>query len=397
MATMSDTLFIHLSSSDPAQPVAAALMSSTGSTLRPSFFTSLEALSTSYSNTNVVALIPGFVALSTVAVLPKVRSGQVRKMIPFALEEQIAGDLDQQHFAVGHPVRTADSSSTDGLKVPVVVIRRETIDRYLEVLRTAGLDPSAVYLDESFVAAKPGDVVAWLQGEEVFLRAPSGVGMRSRAEDLSTTLDLMPSDPPFLSLGLQVVGLSESSIDSGLKLDELETRFSRVQTVQTATHVLDWLLAQRANADPINLLQGDLAPRHRNEGLPARWRWPSALAAGLLALVLIDHGNTWRLASTEEKSLDLTFAQAGGLSGFGNPVAPSPLRQALVDLANSGISDGAILSIAYQDNIVRVTLTRPDSPEAVILSLTSSGWRVDSSADDQGRALMTLIDAEVVR
>lgn len=394
---MTDTLFIHLSSSDPAQPVAAALMSATDSILSPGFFTTLDALSTSYAGTTVVALIPGSEALSTVAVLPKVRSGQVRKMIPFALEEQIAGDLDHQHFAVGRPTRITDSSSTDGLKVPVVVIRRETIDTYLEVLRTAGFDPSAVYLDESLVAAKPGDVVAWVHGEEVFLRAPSGLGIRSRVEDLAMTLDLMNSDPPMTTLGLQIVGLSGGSTDGKLKIDELETRFSRVQKAPTATPVLDWLLAQRTIADPINLLQGKLEPPLRTKGLPARWRRPSALAAGLLALILIDYGNTWRVAALEEKSLDLTIAQAGGLSGVGNPVAPSPLRQALVDLANSGIPVGTITSISHQGNIIRVTLSSADSPEALVRSLSSLGWHVDSSTDDQGRALLTLIDAEVVR
>jgi type II secretory pathway component PulL len=315
-------------------------------------------------------------------------------MIPFALEEHIAGDLDQQRFAVGSPKRIVDSSSTEGLQVPVVVIRRETVDKYLEALRNAGLEPIAMHLDESLVAAKPGDVIAWLQGEEVFLRTPSGLGMRCAVEDLGMTLDLMPSDLPYSSLGLQIFGLSQNSTDRALKLDELETRFSRVQTGQTATPILDWLVAQRSIAEPINLLQSDLAPRRRSRGLSARWRLPAALAAGLFALVLINHGNTWRIAAAEEKALDLSIAQAGGYPGSDAPIVTTALRQALVDLANSGVRDGAIASIAYQSKIIRITLNSSDSPEAAVRSLRLSGWRVDAGADDQGRVILTLINAE---
>jgi hypothetical protein len=315
-------------------------------------------------------------------------------MIPFALEEHIAGDLDHQHFALDSPIRIVDSSSTEGLQVPVVVIRRETVDKYLELIRGAGLEPIAMHLDESLVAAKPGDVIAWLQGDEVFLRTPSGLGMRCAVEDLGMTLDLMPSEPPFSSLGLQIVGLSQSATDRALKLHELETRFSRVQTGQTATPILDWLVAQRSIAEPINLLQSDLAPRRRSRGLSTRWRLPAALAAGLFALVLINHGNTWRMAAAEEQALDLSIAQAGGYPGSDAPIVTTALRQALVDLANSGVRDGAIASIAYQSKIIRVTLNSSDSPEAAVRSLSLSGWRVDVGADDQGRVILTLINAE---
>lgn len=391
---MTDTLFIHLSSPDPAQPVMAALLSSDGSSLRAAFPSTLEALSAANSAATVVALVPGSSALSTVAVLPKVSSGQVRTMLPFALEEQIAGDLDQQHFAMGRPISTSGSSSSAGLHVPVVVIRRETLDQYLEVLRSVGLDPSALYLDESLIAAKPGDVIAWVQGEEVFLRSPVGVGLRCRAKDMPMSLDFLQSDPPFSTLGLQLVGLSDqSSID--LDIEALEARFARVQVTRSDGPVLDWLVAQRSIAEPINLLQGERKPRPRTEALVSRWRWAAALAAILFALVLIDYGNTWRSAAIEESALDQTLAQAGDLSASNGSIKPSRLRRALVDLAQVGVRDGAIVSIAIQENVVRVTLRNANAVETSARALEALGWRVDSSVDDQGRAQWTLIELEV--
>jgi len=208
------------------------------------------------------------------------------------------------------------------------------------------------------------------------------------------SLDFLQSDPPFSTLGLQLVGLSDqSSID--LDIEALEARFARVQVTRSDGPVLDWLVAQRSIAEPINLLQGERKPRPRTEALVSRWRWAAALAAILFALVLIDYGNTWRSAAIEESALDQTLAQAGDLSASNGSIKPSRLRRALVDLAQVGVRDGAIVSIANQDNVVRVTLRNANAVETSARALEALGWRVDSSVDDQGRAQWTLIELEV--
>lgn len=389
---MTDTLFIHLSTPDPTAPVVATLRSANGSVERAAFTSSLADLATSYPAAKIVGLIPGFEALCTDALLPKVRSGQIRKMLPFALEEQIAGELDQQHFAMGRPSPLADATTKDGLRVPVVVLRRERIEAYVSTFRSAGLEPSHVHLDEGCIAAKPGDVIGWVQGDEIFLRSPTGVGLRCHVKDLVATLEFLPPDPPLSTLGLQLVGRTESNVASQIRLDELQRRFSQVFFGQSEEHILDWLVAQRTLADPVDLLQGELTPRREYRWVSTRWKLPAALATGLLSLVLIDQANTWRSSVAEEALIDLTLSQGGVVPSAFAPSPPSALRRALTDLAKAGVRDGAVASIAQEGKVVRVTLAVEVSPEAAKQSLSASGWRVETSQDDQSRAVLALID-----
>lgn len=389
---MTDTLFIHLSSPAPEGSVSASVVSSDGAVVRAAYSTTLATLAETYRGVTVVGLIPGAEALTTVVSLPKVRSRALRKMLPFALEEQIAGELDRQHFAVGAALGT---STQDRLELPVTAIRRESLEAYLHALRAVGFEPAALYLDESCIAAKPGDVVAWNQGDELFLRAPSGAGLRCRATDLSTVTDLLPTDAPLSSLGLQIVELPKSATTQEVVLDDLKSRYAAILRVRPAEHFLDWLVAQHRLAAPINLLQGEHAPRRARFWSESRWRLPAALAAALLLLITIDRADTWRSAALEEATLDATIS-AGGVTpqSATRPATDAPLRRALVDLANAGLRNGALVAVIQESDVIRVTLSQETPREPLVRALSMNGWRIDSGSDDQGRPVLTLISAQ---
>ncbi|MGA1383331.1 MAG: type II secretion system protein GspL [Steroidobacteraceae bacterium] len=389
---MTDTLFIHLSSPAPEGSVSASVVSSDGAVVRAAYSTTLATLAETYRGVTVVGLIPGAEALTTVVSLPKVRSRALRKMLPFALEEQIAGELDRQHFAVGAALGT---STQDRLELPVTAIRRESLEAYLHALRAVGFEPAALYLDESCIAAKPGDVVAWNQGDELFLRAPSGAGLRCRATDLSTVTDLLPTDAPLSSLGLQIVELPKSATTQEVVLDDLKSRYAAILRVRPAEHFLDWLVAQHRLAAPINLLQGEHAPRRARFWSESRWRLPAALAAALLLLITIDRAYTWRSAALEEATLDATIS-AGGVTpqSATRPATDAPLRRALADLANAGLRNGALVAVIQESDVIRVTLSQETPREPLVRALSMNGWRIDSGSDDQGRPVLTLISAQ---
>ncbi|MEY2624310.1 MAG: hypothetical protein RL412_85 [Pseudomonadota bacterium] len=391
---MTDTLFIYLSSLGPAMQVEATVLAADGAIRHPAYSTTLESLAASHAGARVVGLIPGSEALSTSAVLPKVGASQLRKMLPFAIEDQIAGELADQHFAMGRPIAALSATDKAAVAVSVIVIRRETIGAYRDALRAVGLEPVQMYLDESCVAAKPGDVIAWVQGDEVFLRSPDGLGLRCRIEDLSTTLELIPADTPLSSLGLQVFGASTHRSSTDHEFEKIAHRFSRVTHTNLGPNSLNWLVTQRALGDPINLLQGDLSPHLPGRWLDTRWKPPAIFAAVLLALVLIDHGVTWRQATLEEATLDRSLMQSGVSATSTTVVDPSPLRSALFALAKVGVSNAGVVSIEHQGGVIRVTLTRGTSPEPIVSGLRSAGWRVDSATDEQSRAVLTLINVE---
>ncbi|MBM4191879.1 MAG: hypothetical protein FJ196_02255 [Gammaproteobacteria bacterium] len=388
---MTETLFIYFSSPDPTQVVEATVVSSDGSVSKASFTTTLESVATSFGELPLVVLIPGSKALCTTAVLPKVRTSQIRRMLPFALEEQIAGELEQQHFAMGRPSLGTGASASSSLSVPVAVIQHQTLQSYLDPLRSFGLEPAQMLLDQECIAGKPGDVVAWVQGEEVFLRTPSGLGLRCRANDLQTTLGLLPNEPPMSTLGLQVVGTSLTEPMNPF-FEKIDQRFARIFSTDIGESPLNWLVSQRVLADPINLLQGEWRSRRSQTLLSEKWRRPVALAATLLLLIVIDQANTWRIAAAEETNLNLAISQTGidpDVSSTGL-IKISPMRRVLLDLANAGVRDNVLNSIVMDGAIIRITLASGRSAEPLNELLGALGWRLSTGKDEQGHVVITL-------
>src|SRR5690349_21632726 len=97
----------------------------------------------------VAVILPANEALVTESDAPAKSAAKLAQVIPYALEERVADEIENLHFALGH--RDAATG-----RVPVVVIERERIDARLAELRAAGLNPSAIYSQASLVPAVPG-------------------------------------------------------------------------------------------------------------------------------------------------------------------------------------------------------------------------------------------------
>src|ERR1700753_1022395 len=78
----------------------------------------------------VCALVPGTDVMLAEPEVPTKAGTKLSQVVPFALEEQLADDIDDLHFAIGK--RVGDSQRT-----PVAVIRRTLMDDWLIALRSA--------------------------------------------------------------------------------------------------------------------------------------------------------------------------------------------------------------------------------------------------------------------
>ena len=79
----------------------------------------------------VVVLVPGAEVSLYEARVPGRNRQRVLRAIPFALEEQLADDVEMLHFALG------DSLGAD--RYPVAVVERQRMDAWLAQLREAGI------------------------------------------------------------------------------------------------------------------------------------------------------------------------------------------------------------------------------------------------------------------
>src|SRR3981081_4010980 len=88
----------------------------------------------------VCVLVPGTDVLLAEPDVPVRAGAKLQQLVPYALEEHLADDIDDLHFAIGR--RTGDSS-----RVPVAVVARALLDEWLAMLRASGIEPEAIYPD----------------------------------------------------------------------------------------------------------------------------------------------------------------------------------------------------------------------------------------------------------
>ena len=288
---MSDTLFIRL----PAAPILAALGDvplecclSSGGIGGATQRVALASLSAHAAGKRVVAFIPAAETLALAVELPPMSAAKARSALPYALEDQLAGDLESQHFALG--TRLADG------RWPVRVIARERLDRYLGVLRGVGVEPQAIVAEADVLRDKPGDLMLWLDGDDAHWRAPG-------RPTVTLPIDALQDGPAFAlgdttpgALGLRVHGTPTDLERHAASLESIGAGFLQSASQALPDGPLPWLAAQYDPAQAVNLLQGGYTPaRSAAAGLDA-WRWPLRLAAVAVALQFIGWGlEAWRL------------------------------------------------------------------------------------------------------
>jgi general secretion pathway protein L len=111
----------------------------------------------------VAVILSASELLTTESDAPAKGAAKLAQVIPYALEERVADEIENLHFAIG------ERDPVSG-RIPVVVIARARIDALLAELRTAGITPQAIYSEADLVPTMPGQMIALLDGDSLILR-----------------------------------------------------------------------------------------------------------------------------------------------------------------------------------------------------------------------------------
>ena len=315
-----------------------------------------DAAKASQGQRSLIALGSAAITL-TRAKVPGNGSKRTRAAIPFALEEQVADDVEDLHFAIG-PV------GSDG-EYPVAVIARETLKTVMSVLADAGIYPQQIIPD--VLLLPPGDSDEWqvLQTEDdLLIRQGSYTGMWCP----TSSAELM------LSRLLREVGVDGPTqitfyLTPGQEPPEVNTLIEQVP-IQNAADAL----TRGINAHHINLLQGEFNQSAALDKFWKPWRLPAALAGCLL---LLDIGGSVlqnnRLAAQEadqraqmESLLKQTFPS---IKRVRDPI--TRMRSELRKLKSGG-SDGELMPlVAALSEAIKV------SPNTTMNSVNFRNGRAD--------------------
>lgn len=251
------------------------------------------------------------VRLATINV-PARQSQKVLQAAPYALEDQLAEDVETLHFAIG--ARQPDGSH------PVAVISRERMDGWLAPLRARGLVPEAL-LPETLCLPVPaeGEWTGVVEAQPT--GAPRLVVRTGACSGFTCTLDELDSVLPLADPegNVRLTLFVTEGVDADF------TRLGRTVDLRPGHRSLIEVLARFRTVDAINLLQG---PYGHAQGWAARlkpWKTAAILGAVWVALALSTTGlQAWKTGK------ELAGQDARNLARF-QGLYPAETR--IVDLA----------------------------------------------------------------
>ncbi|MGH8180811.1 MAG: type II secretion system protein GspL [Steroidobacteraceae bacterium] len=273
---------------------------------------------------HVVALVPGTEVLSTQPELPPSKAGaKLQQLVPYALEEQLADDVEELHFAVG---RRQDESP----RVPVAVVARKLMDEWITLLKSNGLEPEALYADSELLPQNPGQAVVLLEEDAVVVRPPTGAVVTLPADALGHALEIAlagiePGTPGGRGLILYT-GAAEWRQHAPV-VEAARERFEGIQ-IQLLTGGPLALFAQQLPAtSATNLLQGPYTPATTNTVGWSSWRVAAILLAGFIALHIVGKAAELTVLKHANRRLDTSIEQVFRIAMPGQPETFEARRQ----------------------------------------------------------------------
>ena len=178
---MAETLVIQLPADDSGDAAWISVDAMGAGTSAPEQGP-LEQAAAGAAGKQLIVLLPSAAVLRLHSNLPLKGNAKILQALPFALEDQLAQDVDKLHFAIGE-------RNAQGL-LPVAVVEKDRLRYYLQQLETARLFPTLVYAESEAVTPMPATIVVWINDSELIIREPDGKSSVSDIEELETIMSL---------------------------------------------------------------------------------------------------------------------------------------------------------------------------------------------------------------
>ena len=291
---MRDTLYLQLRDAAPDTPLSYALASAQPGVAVQAQQATLATILALAAGRRVVIFVPGAdVRLASVQV-PARAPQRILQAAPYALEEQLAEDVDTLHFAIGPP------GAADGAH-PVAVVARARMEAWLAPLRERNARAEAL-VPETLSLPVP-DAGRWsglAEPGRVTVRTGAWSGFACAPEDLGMYLQIADPDSK-ATLRLFVTRDVEFDFSSAGRPVELLPGYQGA---------LEVLARHWQPQTSINLLQGAYSEKQDWQRMAQPWRIAGALAVLWLAVAGVQQGAAaWRADRELDAQVASNFAR----------------------------------------------------------------------------------------
>ena len=229
----------------------------------------------------VVVLVPGAEVSLAEARVPGRNRQRLLRAIPYALEEQLATDVEELHFALG-PVG-------EGNQYPVAVVERSSMSAWAALLRENGIQAEQL-IPETLALPSDAGWSLMVDGETVLVRSGDYAGFAADIDNLPVLFSLFEAKQ-------QAPETARVFGSTVLDLGAVDVEF-----VDQREQPLELLARGWAQGPVINLLQGAYSRRAEWGRLLRPWIASAALLLAGFILVGVSTGlNYFRLSGQREQ------------------------------------------------------------------------------------------------
>ena len=254
----------------------------------------LQQVSTVTQNANVMVLLPLEQMLLTNVNTRARKQKHLLKAVPFALEDELADDVEDLHFAVGQRYGEND--------FPVAVIDKRTLDSILDELSQADIYPDLLTADVFGLPFREGTWTILIENERALVRTERYQGFTIDLHNLQQMLTSSLRQAEITPTELNVYCCDDQQ--TGIKKLNLPISINELDDCPPG------LFADGLDEDEcINLLQSNYKNKDKKHHQLGPWKVAAMLFGVWITLsfvsVLIDHSRL----NKQEKNLDAQITQ----------------------------------------------------------------------------------------
>ena len=308
---------------------------------------------------NTVVLLPSQFVLMVTCDVPGRSTAQIRRALPFAVEEFVATDIELMHIAhagikAGQPVRCN-------------IVAHETMVNWLACFASLGVNPGYFVADSQMLPSDSNSASVLFEGTTALVAAQDQAAIVD-IDNLVFALNSLDVNE------IAVINGELNPVDAGL----LENNPNIVNVDMSPHGILDYLADQFGSRSFINLLQGQYTPVRPKSAHAGKWQGVGALAAVwlLVAFVGMVAQGFWASAQADRLQEESFAFYKQAFPRESQPNTVDQLRRRMrAKLGQSG---------AAEENNAFVGLT------AQFANVMTSSGRVDSLSYTQQREELTV-------
>ncbi len=278
--------------------------------------------------------------------MPTKPSRQILKALPYMLEDELAEDIEQLHFATGDTGFDKDKSQ---YWIDLAIVNKVLVNSWLEKLAEAGIQCKAMLPEILCLPmADEADFAVIQLGNNWLIRESSWQGSSLDPSWLEMYWQNVLANAEHKPVKISMLSELPESIQSML-IGSGDAEF-----LSTDPEMAMLVLAQSAEAVNWNLLQGDLAPKKVVSANWMIWRPVIALAAIALVVNLLSAFVTWKSNQNQliqaKQELSNSYKKAFPKEKFRANIVRRTLNRKVAE-ATGGAASGSASFISYMQEL----------------------------------------------